>query len=109
MPTNVDLFTIKDIAPSKDKRRKLSDYDKQEIRELYTKGEPIRSISRLFPQVSRRMIQFVLFPERVTSMCQNRKALLPSWESSRKEARRVYMASHRNHKRNILLNINKNI
>jgi len=46
-----------------DKRRKLTDGDKAEIKEWYRDGTSIRTIAKA-KGVSRRLIQFVLFPER---------------------------------------------
>jgi IS30 family transposase len=48
-----------------DRRLKLTDEDRQEIRQHHKNSMPIRQIVRLFPQVCRRTIQFVLFPERL--------------------------------------------
>lgn len=49
-----------------DKRVKLTETDKAEIRRLYTEESwPIRKIARKYEElVCRRTIQFVLFPER---------------------------------------------
>jgi transposase-like protein len=46
-----------------DRRIKLSSEDKLKIISLYKKGYSIREITRLF-KVNRRLIQFILFPER---------------------------------------------
>ena len=49
-----------------DRRRKLSDDDKRDIQDLYNfEHLPIREIARRYEHIcSRRMIQFVVFPER---------------------------------------------
>lgn len=48
-----------------DRRKKLSDKDKEDIRKMYKQGESIHAIARAFEGIcSRRMIQFVIYPER---------------------------------------------
>ena len=47
-----------------DRRVKLSEDDRAAIRSLYKDGFSIRAIARALPKISRRMIQFILFPER---------------------------------------------
>lgn len=54
------------IGTANDKRRRITDEDRQEIRRLHGRGEPIREIARIMEGVcSRRSIQFILFPERL--------------------------------------------
>ena len=54
------------VGKDKDRRRKLFDEDKQNIKELYKNGFAIREIARIFEnKCCRRSIQFVLFPERL--------------------------------------------
>lgn len=53
------------LPPDKDRRRKLSDDQKEHIRQLHRDGVPIRQINREhYPQVSRRLLQFIIFPDR---------------------------------------------
>ena len=48
-----------------DRRIKLTDADRIDIQKMYILGVPIREISRKYEKkCSRRLIQFVLFPER---------------------------------------------
>ena len=56
-----------------DARIKLTLTDKARIREFHAGGESIRSLARGFG-VSRRLIQFVLFPERKVQDLANRAA-----------------------------------
>lgn len=52
------------IGKKNDKRRKLSEEDKETIRKLYYEdGCAIREIARM-GFCSRKMVQFILFPER---------------------------------------------
>lgn len=56
-----------------DKRVKLTDEDRAQIKALHEEGQSIRAIARMFEgKCSRRMIQFILFPERVDAMRANR-------------------------------------
>lgn len=60
------------LPPELDKRRKLSEEDKQDIINLYSRGVSIREISRKYENiVCRRSIQFILFPERRIKMMEN--------------------------------------
>ena len=60
------------IPPELDRRRKLTEQDKEQIRLLFKAGHTIRGIARLYPQVCRRTIQFAIDPERVTTMLKGR-------------------------------------
>ena len=55
-----------------DKRRKLTEKDKEQIKTLFKTGHTVRGIARMFPQVCRRTIQFVIDPERITAMRKGR-------------------------------------
>lgn len=60
------LHTQKKIPQNLDRRVHLSDEDKQIIRTRYKQGEAIRAIARDYEgQASRRLVQFVIFPERL--------------------------------------------
>lgn len=63
MPFKHEILKLK-IRPEDDNRRKLSEADREEIKELYESGlVSIHGLARQF-EVSRRLIQFILFPER---------------------------------------------
>ena len=69
------LRTVK-LESLLDRRRKLTDEDKYNIRRLYEFDHlKVREIARMYEKVcSRRLIQFVLFPERLkTLQDRNRK------------------------------------
>lgn len=51
-----------------DRRVKLTQKDRDKIRMLRVEGWGIRAIARAYPWVSRRLIQFVLFPERLATV-----------------------------------------
>jgi len=64
MPYWFEICKIK-LPKEKDRRRKLTDEEKEEIKELYRKGWSIRKIAKKFQdKCSRRLVQFILFPER---------------------------------------------
>ena len=82
-----------------DRRVKLTDEDKEAIRGLYYQlGAGIREIAREYEgKCSRRMIQFILFPERAEVAKQNFK----KWRKEnpmKKEDWRAYMKGHRHYK-----------
>lgn len=70
MPSKVDKLHV-----FYDRRKKLSDEDKKLIRTLYDQGWAIRALGRKF-EVDRRLIQFILFPERLERNKQLRRERL---------------------------------
>lgn len=97
MPYLSEKITIAGTAY--DRRRKLSEADKLEIRHLRTEGWQIRAIARLYPQISRRTIQFVLYPERLTASKVNR-----DWRKYyKKEANTTAIRQSRNYKQSLFL------
>lgn len=57
-----------------DRRVHLSEDDKERIKSLYKDGFAVRAIGREFAdKCDRRVIQYVLFPDRYTKMLQNAK------------------------------------
>ena len=83
----------KRLPKSKDLRRKLSDRQKERIRLLYIEGVPIREIAKMYRQVSYRMIQFIVFPERTKAR---------DWSKYYdKEKHRIAMKKHRDHKKRV--------
>ena len=82
-----------------DRRVKLTEDERQEIIYLYKiEGQTIRAIARTFEgKCSRRMIQFILFPERADVARENFK----KWRKAnpvKKEDWRRDMKGHRNYK-----------
>lgn len=63
------------IPKELDGRRKITDEQKVEIRELYERGIGIREITRRMENISRRSIQFILFPERLEHLKQHYKQI----------------------------------
>jgi hypothetical protein len=53
------------LPPNTDGRVHLADWQRQDIIKRHRQGEGIRSIARIYKKIcSRRLIQFVIFPER---------------------------------------------
>lgn len=85
------------IPQDLDRRRKLTDEDRDRIRALYRARVPIRAIAREFAHVSRRLIQFVLFPDRLDAV-----NLPGHWKKYYdKEKRRIAMRKHRARRRSL--------
>jgi len=88
-----------------DRRIKLSDDDREEIRGLHKQGTPTREIARRFiTKCSRRLIQFVIFPERDIALKATVKAEKRWLKYYTTESRRKYMQNHRAHIRKLLDN-----
>jgi len=59
---NIDKFKV---GKKYDRRIKLTDEERKHIKKLYKLKMPIRAIARCYKEkCSRRLIQFILFPER---------------------------------------------
>lgn len=85
-----------------DKRVKLSDADKEEIRYRRKQGESMRELARAF-NVDRRLIQFTVYPERYAHARELFKARRKDGRyKESKEKHREDMAKHRAHKREVL-------
>jgi transposase-like protein len=92
-------FEKKHIPKEFDKRRKLSDEDKEEIQYRYLKigGVSQRELAREYG-VSRRLIVFIIYPER---QIENYKARVDRGGSAiyyEKSKHTEYMRTHREHK-----------
>lgn len=72
------------VGKENDKRRKLSEDDRKSIKEYYKLGYSIRAIARIFSKVSRRSIQFILFPDRVKRLYKYKKKER-NWDYDREE------------------------
>lgn len=99
---NRDWWLTVRIGKELDHRRKLTDEDKEDIRRLYNiEHYTIRQIAREYEKVcSRRLIQYVIFPERL-EVVRNRQIKNKSWiKYYDKEKRKEYMRTHRQNIRN---------
>jgi len=89
-----------------DRRVKLTDAERADIRERYKAGEGVRSIARAYEgQCSRRMIQFVLFPERMAINAQHykdREQHKTTYARVKGAEWAAIMREHRNYKHKIL-------
>lgn len=84
------------IAGTKNDRRvKLTDQDKADILELT--GMSIRGIARMYG-VDKRLIQFILYPERKAKNLLDRKNRGGSMAYYDKEKQKEYMKKHRHYK-----------
>jgi hypothetical protein len=89
-----------------DRRVKLTEAERQEIRELHISGWPLRKIARKFKdQCSRRLIMFIIYPERLA-------AARAGYKERRKDGRyyirtkhTAAIRKHRHHKQAVLLGL----
>ncbi len=90
------------LKRSLDLRVKLTEAHKKEILRLYHEERlPIRGIARVYPQISRRSIQFVLFPERAEKV-QERAKELKRWKKyNKKEHHTPTMKKYRRRKQEL--------
>ena len=98
MPYKTDKIAIKDDFLSK--RSKLIPCQRERIIQLFEEGASITSLAKLF-HVNKRLIQFVLFPERLEISKQRRKERGGSKIYYKKEKHKESMKRHRNHKQEL--------
>jgi hypothetical protein len=84
------------IGRENDGRVKISTDDKEYIKKLYhVEKMAVRAIARTFPNISRRAIQFILFPERL-AIVKARAIEVKRWEAHNgKEERKKLMREFR--------------
>lgn len=107
MPAIVDQLSIsKNGNPSLDRRRKLTDEQRQNIRnEYFNTAESDRPTMTSLAQkygVDRRLIQFILFPEREK---RHKQRASKRWKEGRyydRERSRKNMQNYRDYKRRLL-------
>lgn len=92
------------IPRALDKRVKLSPSDKMDIQTLYKNGVAIREIARRYEGVcSRRLIQFIIFPERKAHGARLFKERRKDGRYYNKNKWRLYMRTHRRYKQKLYL------
>ena len=92
MPYWFETKKIK-LPPGKDRRRKLSEKDYKKIRQLAKNGYSQRDLAQKF-NVSRRLIVFILYPERI------KKHNWRDYYDRKKHT--LAMRKHRKHKKEVL-------
>ena len=86
-----------------DNRVKITDGEKQEIQKLYKAKWAIRKIAREYPHISRRSIQFILYPERAEKVVE-RAIEVKRWEKyNKKEYHTPIMRKYRHHQQKLYL------
>ncbi len=86
-----------------DRRVKITEENKEEIKEMYKQGISIREITRNF-NFSRRSIQLILFPERLEKQKEDYKLRRLDGRYYNKEKHRKAMKKHRDYKKKLLKN-----
>lgn len=82
-----------------DRRVKLTDSDREKIKRLHKEGKGIREIARMFEKkCSRRLIQFVIYPERLKELYRKQKEEKHWSIYYDKDKRKEYMRNHRKYK-----------
>jgi len=106
MPFKTEKIAIKD--PFLDRRTKLIPCQKEMVKYWYEKGLSITKIAKMF-KVNKRLIQFVLFPDRKKINLEHRKERGGSKIYYKKEYNNRKIREHRNYKHKEIINflINK--
>ena len=100
MPSLVDPLRV---GKEFDKRRKLTDEDKENIKSDYETGFfSIRGLARKY-EVDKRTIQFILFPERLEECKKRRAERGGSKIYYEKEKHQKSMEQHRAYKKDLVL------
>lgn len=105
MPRKTDLLALND--PFLKKNVKLLPCQKEMVKHWYDKGTSITQIAKDF-KVSKRLIQFVLFPERHKLNLEYRKERGGSTIYYEKEKHTKAIKVHRIYKKEVLKNIAQN-
>ncbi len=96
---NIDKLRV---PKGQDKRVKITELDKLEIKALNNRGVPIREIARQFQDVcGRRSIQYIIYPERLDKVKSQYKERRKDGRYYDKDKHRLAMSKHRQHKRNL--------
>lgn len=91
---------IKIVGTKNDRRVKLTEQDRADISELT--GMSIRGIARMYG-VDKRLIQFILYPERKAKNLLDRKNRGGSMAYYDKNKQKEYIKKHRHYKQELYL------
>jgi len=97
---NIDKILVSDFGRIHDRRIRLSESDKKEIIDAWRSGVSIHQLSRDY-HISRRTIQFILFPERKERNYELRTQRGGSKIYYDRNKWRAIMRKHREHKRQL--------
>lgn len=87
--------------PKLDKRVKLTDKDREKIKEEYESGSiSITSLAKKY-KVSKRLVQFILFPERQELAKKNFSERQKDGRYYDRGKHAQYMKNHRDHKKDL--------
>lgn len=100
MPYKAETNNFILSSVDKDRRVKITEEDKLNIHKLYVKGVSIREIERTL-HISRRSIQFILFPERLIENKKRRQERGGWKQYYNKEQHKETMKEHRHYKHKI--------
>ena len=102
MPYKLDKIRL---PKDKDRRRKLTDENKADIINKYKNGWKIRKIAGYYAYLcSRRLIQFIIYPERLNHNAKLFKERRKDGRYYNKEKNRLAIKNLRDYKRQLNLN-----
>lgn len=98
MPRKSDSMPINN--PKYDRRVKLTEADKKQLKKDHELGASIHGLSKKYG-VSRRTIQFTLYPERLEKAKADFAERQKDGRYYDKDKHKDYMKAHRNHKKEL--------
>jgi hypothetical protein len=98
MPRKTDTIAIKDKALKRS--AKLLDCQRERIVSLHSNGNSITGLGKMF-KVSKRLIQFIIFPERKIKNLELRKQKGGSKIYYNKESHTIAIKKHRQYKKEL--------
>ena len=104
MPFKFEYKHIK-LPKTKDRRRAITDKQRIKIKKLFSSGVAIREITRRI-KCSRRLIQFIIYPERlekVKEQYKERGQAAKSYEKNKGKKWAATIREYRRYKHKILL------
>jgi len=90
---------VRDFGKDKDRRCKLTEQQRDEIRQLHKEGVSSHALARRF-DVSRRLVQFIVDPAKAAANTARRRENADRYYS--KEKHRAYTKRHRQWKRKLM-------
>lgn len=104
MPSKTDTLPID--SPFMDRRVKMLPCQREQVPTLHARGASIHGIARMY-QVNKRLIQFILFPERKKLNLQHRRDRGGTMIYYNKVKHAAAIKEHRDYKKEVLSDIVK--
>lgn len=100
MPYKSEYTHIK-LPREEDRRVKLTEYDRQQIKNLFNSWKSQNYIAKEY-WVSRRLVYFIIYPDKYEICRQQHKERRLDWRYYDKDSHKLAMRNTRNHRKVIL-------